>query len=214
LIAEGIDIQYKKTLTNISYSEDGTTVTAYFADGSSTNGSILVGTDGTRSVVRNLLLGPEKAALTTLEFAASIVQAKYTAEQVKFLRSWHPLYVAAPHPAGLLSWVGLHSAPDVDDPENWIMNHYISWPYSHAEQEESKDWTNETRLKQVKGFAKLFADPFKSAFAWLKDDQSVWYAPLTQWDPSLPEHRWDNHGGRVTLAGDAAHPMTFRAFYR
>ena len=125
--------------------------------------------------------------------AASIVKAKYTAEQVKFLRSWHPLYVAAPHPAGFLSWVGLHSAPDVNDPGNWIMNHYISWPYSQAAQENSKDWSNEMRLKQVKEFAEQFADPFRSAFAWLKDDQPVWYAPLTEWDPSLPERWWDNH---------------------
>jgi 2-polyprenyl-6-methoxyphenol hydroxylase-like FAD-dependent oxidoreductase len=210
LIADGIDIQYSKCLSDISYSDDGRIVTAHFDDGSSTNGAILVGADGTRSLVRNLLLEPEKAALTTLEFAASIVQAKYSAEQVRFLRSWHPLYVAAPHPAGLFSWVGLHSAPDVDDPENWIMNHYISWPYSHAEQEKSKDWPNKVRLKQVKGFAEQFADPFRSAFVWLKDAHPVWYAPLTHWDPSLPEHQWDNHGGRVTLAGDAAHPMTFR----
>ncbi|CZR66045.1 related to monooxygenase [Phialocephala subalpina] len=210
LIADGIDIQYGKELSNITYSEDGTVVTAHFADGSNTNGSVLVGADGTRSVVRNLLLGPEKAALTVLEFAASIVQAKYTAEQVKFLRSWHPLFVAAPHPEGYMAWVGLHAAPDADDPENWIMNHYISWHCTHAEQERTKDWTNEQRLKQVKGFAEKFCDPFKSAYGWLKDDHPVWYAPLTQWDPSLPEHRWENHGGRVTLAGDAAHPMTFQ----
>jgi 2-polyprenyl-6-methoxyphenol hydroxylase-like FAD-dependent oxidoreductase len=90
------------------------------------------------------------------------------------------------------------------------MNHYISWPCSHEEQEKTKDWTNEQRLKQLKEFGEKFADPFRSAFAWLKDDQPVWYSPMTQWDPSLPEHQWDNHGGRVTLAGDAAHPMTFR----
>lgn len=213
LLANGIEIQYSKLLSDISYSDDGKIVTAIFADGSSTNGSILVGADGTRSLVRHLLLGQEKAALTTLEFAASIVQAKYSAEQVKFLRSWHPLYVAAPHPAGFFSWVGLHSAPDIDDPENWIMNHYISWACSHSEQEKTKDWTDEQRLTQVKGFAEKFSDPFRSAFLWLKEDQPVWYSPLTQWDPSLPEHRWDTHGGRVTLAGDAAHPMTFRTLY-
>jgi 2-polyprenyl-6-methoxyphenol hydroxylase-like FAD-dependent oxidoreductase len=67
-------------------------------------------------------------------------------------------------------------------------------------------------LKQVNGFAEQFADPFRSAFAWLKDDHPVRYAPLTEWDPSLPGHRWDNHGGRVALVGDAAHPMTFRMF--
>lgn len=109
-----------------------------------------------------------------------------------------------------MGWVGLHAAPDINDPENWIMNHYISWHCTHEEQEKTKDWTNEQRLKQVKGFAENFCDPFKSAYLWLKDDHPVWWAPLTQWDPSLPEHRWDNHAGRVALAGDAAHPMTFR----
>ncbi|KAF4635777.1 hypothetical protein G7Y89_g2323 [Cudoniella acicularis] len=210
LLSEGLDIQYSKTISFITHSEDGATVTAHFADGTTAGGSILVGADGARSIVRTLLLGAEAAAITPLEVAASIVQAKYTAEQVKFLRSWHPIYVAAPHPAGLFSWVGLHSAPDIDDPENWIMNHYISWPYTHAEQEATKDWSNEQRLKQVKDFAKDFADPFKSAFEWLKEDQEVWYAPMAHWDPSTEGHRWDNRSGKVTLAGDAAHPMTFQ----
>jgi 2-polyprenyl-6-methoxyphenol hydroxylase-like FAD-dependent oxidoreductase len=38
----------------------------------------------------------------------------------------------------------------------------------------------------------------------------VWYSKLRNWNPSLPEHDWDNRDGRATLAGDAAHPMTFQ----
>ena len=33
---------------------------------------------------------------------------------------------------------------------------------------------------------------------------------LTDWDPGLEGHRWDNHNGLVTLVGDAAHPMTYQ----
>ena len=33
---------------------------------------------------------------------------------------------------------------------------------------------------------------------------------LNYWDPALPEHKCDNRGGLITLAGDAAHPMTFQ----
>lgn len=210
LLAEGIPIQYSKTLSAIKFSENDTAVIAHFEDGSSAAGAILIGADGTRSKVRHILLGPEKAALETLEYAASMIQAKYTAEQVMFLRSLHPLLQASIHPAGLFSYLGLHSAPDPNDPENWIMNHYISWHCTLAEQENVKDWSNEEQLVHLKGLAENFADPFRSAFTWLKDDQQVWYSPLKQWDPSLLEHQWDNHDGRVTLAGDAAHPMTFR----
>ncbi|KAI9745842.1 MAG: hypothetical protein M1818_000523 [Claussenomyces sp. TS43310] len=210
LIAEGLDIQYGKTLTSVQYSDDGKTVTASFADGTSATGALLIGADGARSRIRQLLLGEKRAALTILPFAATIVQAKYTSAQAKFLRSWHPLYIMAVHPAGMISWVGLHSAQDPEDPENWILNHYISWPSSLADQEETKDWTNKMRLEQLKEKSKLFTDPFRSAFEWLSEDQPVWYAPLSQWDPSLEEHQWGNMGGRVTLAGDAAHPMTFQ----
>jgi 2-polyprenyl-6-methoxyphenol hydroxylase-like FAD-dependent oxidoreductase len=38
----------------------------------------------------------------------------------------------------------------------------------------------------------------------------VWYMGLTAWDPEEEGHRWSNHGGLVTLVGDACHPMTYQ----
>ncbi len=38
----------------------------------------------------------------------------------------------------------------------------------------------------------------------------VWYGKMNHWDPQEEGHRWDSHGGRIMLAGDAAHPMTFQ----
>jgi 2-polyprenyl-6-methoxyphenol hydroxylase-like FAD-dependent oxidoreductase len=210
IISKGLDIEYNKTLTALEYSEDGKTVTATFQDGSSYTGSLVVGADGARSEVRNLVVGQPGAELTVLPFACSIVQAKFTAEQAKFLRSVHPLYLAMIHPEGMVGWLGLHHAPDPNVPEDWIMNHYISWPCSPEEYDKTKDFDNYQRLKQVQSLAEKFADPIKSAFLWLPKDQDVWFSMITQWDPSLPEHAWDNKDGRVTLAGDAAHPMTFR----
>lgn len=59
--------------------------------------------------------------------------------------------------------------------------------------------------------AARFADPRRSLFEWVPDDiTTAWYAELSHWDPALPEHKWDSQGGLITLAGDAAHPMTFQ----
>ena len=49
-------------------------------------------------------------------------------------------------------------------------------------------------------------EPFRSAVMWMPDDTKITYEKMAYWVP-IP---WGNHGGRVTLAGDAAHPMTPR----
>lgn len=50
------------------------------------------------------------------------------------------------------------------------------------------------------------AEPFRSALLSLPDDAVIWSERLAQW----PTVAWDNKQGTVTLAGDAAHPMTYR----
>ncbi|GKT65433.1 hypothetical protein ColTof4_03801 [Colletotrichum tofieldiae] len=46
-------------------------------------------------------------------------------------------------------------------------------------------------------------EPFRSALEWTPGDSSCYIDEMKYWLPSL----WDTHDGRVTLAGDAAHPM-------
>ncbi|KAI9730425.1 MAG: hypothetical protein M1834_005935 [Cirrosporium novae-zelandiae] len=210
LLRQGIDVRYGKKLENVTYSEDGKIVTAHFADGTETKGIFLAGADGSRSETRQLLLGFEKAALARLPFGAAFVQSTYSPERALFLRQWHPLHIAAVHPKGLVSWWGVHDIPNQEDPENWVFYTYISFPYSIEEQENTKDWTNEMRLKQLKGLAKDFCDPWKSGYEWIPNNQLIWYHGMTQWDPTASDHQWDNHGGRITLAGDSAHPMTYQ----
>lgn len=210
LLAEGLDVSYGKTLCSISYSSDGKTATASFEDGSSISANLIVGTDGARSTLRRLELGPEFGGIRPLPYCATFIQARYTAEQARYLRKFHPLYIAGINPAGFFSFLGMHDAPDPNDPEQWTFFCYISWRSSLEEQETTAHWTNAQRLQQVKGLAKSFANPFRSAFEWLDDDHPVWYMGLSDFDPGAEGHRWDTHGGRVTMAGDAAHAMTYQ----
>lgn len=59
------------------------------------------------------------------------------------------------------------------------------------------------RLEMIKSRAVGLGEPARSAFMWLPDDTEVHKADISYW-VTKP---WDNHRGRMTLIGDAAHPM-------
>lgn len=54
--------------------------------------------------------------------------------------------------------------------------------------------------------AEQFAEPFRSAMLSLSEDATIWSERIKQW----PTVKWEQSRGTVTLAGDAAHPMTYR----
>lgn len=209
LLLEGIDVRWGVALADVLYSANGKNVTARFADGTEDTGVLLIATDGPHSTVRTLLVGEQKASVTPIDFATTMCFTKVSRERALFLQSkpHRPLYQVAPHPNGYFAWLSLHDGDDPDHPENWTFFHYISFP-------EPRDMPNNRSMAEhtahQKQLAKQFCDPFKSVFEWMPDDSPVWYGKLRQWDPSEPEHKWDNHDGCVTLAGDAAHPMTFQ----
>ena len=208
LLAQHVDIRFGKQLDGISYSDDGRSVTARFTDGTSETGRLLIGADGAHSSVRRSLVGEQASAPNRLPFIATFIQASFPRELALRLRSIHPLFLAGIHPGGYFSFFGMHDATEADLPESWTFFFYISRPSSVEEQEHTGNWTSAQRLQEAKKLAERFGDPWKSAYAALSDDQPVWHMGFTDWDPA--EHPWDNHGGRVTLAGDAAHTMTYQ----
>jgi 2-polyprenyl-6-methoxyphenol hydroxylase-like FAD-dependent oxidoreductase len=210
LLSKDLSVQYDKRLVDVAYARDERSVTAYFADGFSATGRMLVGADGARSMTRQLLLEAGLGMVDKLPYAATFVQCKFTDEQALYLRSFHPLYLASAHPHNLFAFFGMHDAADPDDPTSWVFFFYISWQSSMEEQEATKEWTDAQRLAQQKDFAKSFCDPWKSALEWTPDNTPAWYLGLTSWDPGHESHRWNNHGGLITLMGDACHPMTYQ----
>ncbi|KAF2253093.1 putative monooxygenase [Trematosphaeria pertusa] len=210
LLSQGLDIQDNKRLSDVTSATDGASVTAHFADGTTATGRLLIGADGARSTTRQCLLGPQIGAINRLPYAATFVQRKFPKEQALYLRKFHPLYLACAHPDNNFAFFGMQDVADADDPSSWTFFFYISWHSSLEEQDATANWTDAQRLAQQKDLSKKFCDPWKSAYEWTPDDTPVWYMGLTDWDPGLEGHRWDNHDGLITMIGDAVHPMTYQ----
>ncbi|KAL9089120.1 MAG: hypothetical protein Q9165_005933 [Trypethelium subeluteriae] len=88
---------------------------------------------------------------------------------------------------------------DADNPESWVFQLlYSKWVDAEPAA------TNAERLAQLKEMSQSYCEPFKSAAMWIRDDTHIHPDRMKDW-PNPP--KWDNHGGRVTIAGDAAHPM-------
>jgi 2-polyprenyl-6-methoxyphenol hydroxylase-like FAD-dependent oxidoreductase len=88
LCSEGVSIQYGKEFVGVSCGTNGCGITAKFSDGSTFDGDLIVGADGPRSVVRDVLLGPEKAARTYLPFWNNGTTLRFDdAEKALFVRN-------------------------------------------------------------------------------------------------------------------------------
>ncbi|KAF7197724.1 FAD-dependent monooxygenase cctM [Pseudocercospora fuligena] len=192
---QDLNIRFSKRLTGITVTDEHAQVT--FEDGTKYTGSMAIGADGSHSVVRTFLLGPEAAKIeridhTMINFPAS----GYTPEQIQLLRSFHPItQLAHSQQFGSALVATL-------DAEKGMFQNYTSWwgpPYA----EDLQDRT--VRLKFYKERLSHFCEPFKTGASVVNEGTEIPVFAGAQWAP--PKEGWDNHGGRVTLVGDAAHSM-------
>jgi 2-polyprenyl-6-methoxyphenol hydroxylase-like FAD-dependent oxidoreductase len=98
-------VQYGKSVSEIEELPDGAGIVARFEDGSSYSGATLIGTDGAKSKVRELILG-EKGKPSSVGFASYGVVVCYgDAERAKTIRAVHPINHVALHPEeGMCLW--------------------------------------------------------------------------------------------------------------
>ncbi len=89
------------------------------------------------------------------------------------------------------------SVDDPDDKSTWTMFWVKIWkgPAVALQGQEAIDF--------IKGSTKGLYQPFQSAIDWTPDGSPCYVDEMKYWVPVA----FDNHAGRVTLAGDAAHPM-------
>ncbi|KAH9211598.1 hypothetical protein DL95DRAFT_510811 [Leptodontidium sp. 2 PMI_412] len=197
LCAEGIEVNYGMRFSEVSYTGDK--VTARFSDGSIVQGDLLIGADGVRSVVREKLLGIEKAKAIPCHGNFATAIAKYDDPETALrVRSGNWEACIGYHPDGICNMVAISNVPDPGDPTTWEFNIACS-----VLGESPQTLDNATRLQNVRRRCQDMAEPFQSSFMEFPDRTKVFNDKLYYWIPAP----WDNHGGKITLAGDAAHPM-------
>jgi len=201
LCGEGIDVQYGKRLRDADVSADGEEVTASFEDGTSVTGTVLIGADGSRSRIRELTMGSAEAAATTPFpiWHMNLTVCYNDAEKAQFVRRDFPTSFLALSQRSFHAFQSISSMPDgPDHPESWIFHLAMAWQgqanheLSHAE-----------RLAIIKEKASSLAEPARSSFQWIPDGTQVHKADISYWITQP----WNSFSGRMTLLGDAAHPM-------
>ncbi|KAK5943334.1 hypothetical protein PMZ80_004341 [Knufia obscura] len=204
--AEGIDVQYGKSLNNISYSNDGKMVKANFEDNTSATGSLLVGADGTHSPTRHQIFinDKEKATAKLVPYNAINLHVCYgDVAKAQHVRQGHPIMYHGIHPKGYWQFIAIQDVPDPDKPETWVFQLQTTWKKTTEPDLADEDVASlEKHWKRAEGMG----EPFKSANLWIPEGTKVSVNKMAYWVPE----KWDTRGGRVILAGDAGHPMTFQ----
>ncbi|KAF2621178.1 FAD/NAD(P)-binding domain-containing protein [Macroventuria anomochaeta] len=210
LFSEGIDVQYGKQVVRAyviedSSSHDNGRVKIEFRDGDHAVGDNVVGTDGAKSLLRESIVGFEDAQLTTIPVNLFNFSYRFDPELSLRIREHNKIFINSIHPDhGTMYWLSIMDVPDPDKPETWSFQVMQSWNDNTTPP--SVDLaTNEGRLKFFKARCEEYAEPWRSVGRAVKDGTTIPMDRLTYWEKSK---KWDNRGGRMTLCGDAAHPMT------
>ncbi|TAQ87030.1 hypothetical protein B7494_g4654 [Chlorociboria aeruginascens] len=200
MLSTDIDIQFGKRLESIERSEESVTIT--FTDGTKATGNLLIGADGAHSVVREYLFGVEEAASIPSPVVASATICKISREASLKLRALHPRYIITFHPNGVFTWMSIHDCSS-ENPEDWTWMMLQTWRSDEDSGLGGKD-KEEMKLETWYKKGRDFGPPFDEAFASMDPKSTIWHNRLGYW----PTKSW-NGRGQITLAGDAAHPMTF-----
>ena len=182
-----------------SFREDDSGVTAYFFDRNGSHrhtarGDVLIGADGIHSVIRDKLFpneGPPRWNGLMLWRGAIDWPAFLTGRSMVVAGGLTAKLVIYPIAEG--------SRPD-KKLTNWAVVGRVGDPSMPIPQKQ--DWSRPGRFEDLMPHLRRFRIPYVDAKALIEATSEFWEYPMCDRDP-LP--RWSH--GRITLLGDAAHPM-------
>jgi 2-polyprenyl-6-methoxyphenol hydroxylase-like FAD-dependent oxidoreductase len=200
----GLDVLRGKRLIDITIGQNEKWVKAHFDDGTTETGTTIIGADGGASYLRRWLLGdlaePEALPCEFMNFSFTL--PAYIALRVD--KELNPTVDAGVHPTNMYLGVFLLDKPDLEKPETWVFYILSIWPLRKTVGPSSSSG----RLRELRVRTDNWFDLFKTVVENIPDDTKVKPDQLRIWKTKS----WNNHSGRLILAGDAAHRYLFKRY--
>ena len=214
LLLEDIHVEYSRQVTSITWPDDET-VQANFSDGSSAVGNLLIGSDGANSTVRRLICPGPTGEATVVPVRQLALRASFAIERCAEFQKIDPNTIMGADPEkNTFFWFSFIHIPRPNSGET-SADAYITMSYPLLDVEGNRldekvappiPETSPERLALMKRLVDGWAEPMRSIITDLPDDQHVREIGILEWLPG--KGIWNTRGGRVTIAGDAAHPMS------